>query len=82
MGKGRGVSFPFIRFRGMTEGGRETRVEEGMRDVRDIREGFIKGPISLGVRGEEPIQAGGVGVGPVFEEGVGVLDHLLQVEKI
>ena len=85
MEKGRGISFPFIRVRGMTEGGRETRVEEGMRDVRDIRdirEGFIKGPISLGVRGEDPIQAGGVGVGPVFEEGVGVLDHLLQVEKI
>ena len=53
-----------------------------MRNVRDIREGFIKGPVSLGVRGEEPVQAGGIGVGPVFEEGVGGLDHLLQVEEI
>ena len=47
VGKGRGVSFPFIRVRRMTEGGRETRVEKGMGDVRNIREGFIKGPVSL-----------------------------------
>jgi hypothetical protein len=34
------------------------------------------------VRGEESIQTGGVGVGTVSEEGVSVLDHFLQVEKV